>query len=252
MLMTKSMVLVVMFLAYSVVEFIFREKLKLIQRTFLLMFIILAGLFWQVVYPEHFLVVPIAGFAYFTISYFEDRLRVDYRGCEFFNLVLKQCFHIIAIYVISLPFDRSWRLAVGVHRYVKLVEIQKWEVILLVLIANIWFAPRLIRTILNDLTYRTCNARNGEEVGRYLVDEGAYRAGTLIGILERLLIIIATLLTINSGGVNIGIIGFILGTKSIARFKKFDNPEFVEYFIVGTMASILFALISIWPLQHVM
>jgi uncharacterized oligopeptide transporter (OPT) family protein len=33
-------------------------------------------------------------------------------------------------------------------------------------------------------------------------------------------------------------IGFMLAAKSVARFKKFEEPDFAEQYIVGTLASI--------------
>lgn len=64
-------------------------------------------------------------------------------------------------------------------------------------------------------------------------------AGALIGSLERILSII--FLAINS----ISAIGLIYTAKSIARFKQIEeNRRFAEYYLIGTLYSILFALVS--------
>jgi hypothetical protein len=62
-------------------------------------------------------------------------------------------------------------------------------------------------------------------------------AGRTIGILERWLIMILMM----SG--QYGSIGFVLTAKSIARFKNFEKEDFAEYYLVGTLYSVLFAVV---------
>lgn len=66
---------------------------------------------------------------------------------------------------------------------------------------------------------------------------GAPDGGFIIGILERLFIICSIVLDIPQ------VIGFVLATKSIARFKRFDDDEFVEIFIIGSFISFTSAII---------
>lgn len=69
-------------------------------------------------------------------------------------------------------------------------------------------------------------------------EEGSYNGGFYIGLLERVLIIIVIALNENS------LLGFVLATKSIARFKKLENQKFAEYFIIGTFLSFIIAILS--------
>lgn len=62
-------------------------------------------------------------------------------------------------------------------------------------------------------------------------------AGQLIGIIER-----AIIFTLGLSG-QYAAIGFMLAAKSVARFKKFEEPDFAETYIVGTLASIGVAVI---------
>ncbi len=245
----SSAILIIMLLAYSIVEFVYREKLNLWLRTGLMVLILVVELFWRFANLYQYILIPIAAISYCAISFLQSKAQLQEKGREFRNLLITYLTHIIAFCVIYIPFRINWYPVSGGKIYYANLDIQQWEVILLILVANIWLAPRIIRAILNDLTYRTCQIKGGGEAEEHISDEGAYQAGTLIGILERLLIIATALLT-TSGTVNISLIGFILGTKSLARFKKFDNQEFVEYFIVGTMASVLFALLTIWPVSN--
>lgn len=60
--------------------------------------------------------------------------------------------------------------------------------------------------------------------------------GRAIGILERWLIL--TLLLVGQWGV----IGFVLAAKSIARFDQLKEQTFAEYYLIGTLLSVLFAI----------
>ncbi len=71
-------------------------------------------------------------------------------------------------------------------------------------------------------------------------------AGWLIGILERSLFVVLIL----TG--NIGIIGFVLAFKSLARFENLKEKAFAEYYLVGTMASSLLAIMMGLYLRFVM
>jgi hypothetical protein len=61
-------------------------------------------------------------------------------------------------------------------------------------------------------------------------------AGLYIGWLERLLIITAVVLRSPT------LIGLILTAKSIARFPEMKEPKFAEYFLIGTLLSVILAL----------
>ena len=43
----------------------------------------------------------------------------------------------------------------------------------------------------------------------------------------------------------LGAIGFVLAAKSLARFKQLDDRDFAEKYLVGTLLSVLIALLSI-------
>lgn len=70
-------------------------------------------------------------------------------------------------------------------------------------------------------------------------EKGHPGAGALIGMLERLVILI--LLTQNQYGA----IGFVLTAKSIARYNKItENPQFSEYYLLGTLLSMLLVIMT--------
>ncbi|NLC40913.1 MAG: DUF3307 domain-containing protein [Clostridiaceae bacterium] len=68
--------------------------------------------------------------------------------------------------------------------------------------------------------------------------EGHPNAGAFIGILERFIIIL--LLSVKQYAA----IGFVLTAKSIARYNKIiEDPIFSEHYLLGTLQSVLFAII---------
>jgi len=65
------------------------------------------------------------------------------------------------------------------------------------------------------------------------------KAGRVIGILERLVVLALGL----SG--NFMALGFVVAVKGLARFKQFDEQDFAEVFLVGTLASMLLAIVAV-------
>jgi hypothetical protein len=61
--------------------------------------------------------------------------------------------------------------------------------------------------------------------------------GRAIGSLERALALTLILLG------QYGALGLIVAAKSLARFKALEDREFAEYFLIGTLASLLLALL---------
>lgn len=69
-----------------------------------------------------------------------------------------------------------------------------------------------------------------------------HKAGRWIGALERL--ILAAGIILQSWEIMVAVIAL----KTVARFQKLDRQEFAEYFLVGSMFSILWTLLitSLW------
>ncbi|MBU1093057.1 MAG: DUF3307 domain-containing protein [Firmicutes bacterium] len=68
------------------------------------------------------------------------------------------------------------------------------------------------------------------------------KAGSVIGILERILLMASMIVG------SYTTIGLIIAAKSVARFKSLEVTKFGEYFIIGTMFSILYALFTYYLL----
>jgi hypothetical protein len=60
----------------------------------------------------------------------------------------------------------------------------------------------------------------------------------MIGVLERAIALTFVLLG------QYGALGLLIAAKSLARFKALEDREFAEYFLIGTLASLLLALLG--------
>lgn len=73
--------------------------------------------------------------------------------------------------------------------------------------------------------------------GPLVVDTNAYNRGRVIGHLERL----AFMLAVTVGAYDM--LGYLVAAKGLIRIKQFEDRNFVEYFLVGTLSSVVIALI---------
>lgn len=69
------------------------------------------------------------------------------------------------------------------------------------------------------------------------LEEGLPRAGRMIGMLER-----GIILTFSFFG-DLTSISFVFLAKSMARFRQLENRQFAEYYLIGTLLSFFFALL---------
>lgn len=69
------------------------------------------------------------------------------------------------------------------------------------------------------------------------------KTGRIIGILERMLMLIFLCLN------QLSLIGFIIAIKSLCRFKLMENKTFAEYYLIGTMLSLVYTFIAYIGLQ---
>jgi hypothetical protein len=102
--------------------------------------------------------------------------------------------------------------------------------------AGYWYALAggvgLVRLVLAMVPVReTGQAGEGIEVA---TDELA--RGRIIGILERALALTLVLLG------QFGALGLIVAAKALARFRGLEDRDFAEYFLIGTLASLLHAV----------
>jgi hypothetical protein len=67
--------------------------------------------------------------------------------------------------------------------------------------------------------------------------DSSKQIGRYIGMIERILIIIFIVQGIPHG------LTFLIAVKSLTRFKQFENKQFAEYYLIGSLSSALIAII---------
>jgi hypothetical protein len=101
-----------------------------------------------------------------------------------------------------------------------------WQIRLGPFVATAEPAPGLAATVV----------RAGDLPGDRPAFASPARIGATIGVLERLLIVTFVLTNATAA------IGFVIGAKTLARFKQLDDRDFAEYYLLGTLASVAVAL----------
>lgn len=84
-----------------------------------------------------------------------------------------------------------------------------------------------------------------QEVEEGQIDLPEYNRGKTIGSIERLLMLVVV------GVGSYEALGFLIAAKGLIRTKEFENRDYVEYFIVGSLASVLVALLVAIPLKTI-
>lgn len=104
------------------------------------------------------------------------------------------------------------------------------------LVAAYWYATAggvaVVRLVLRLVPVA---ARPGP--GGIMVPEQELARGRIIGVLERALAL--TLLLLDQYGA----LGLVIAAKALARFRALDSRDFAEYFLIGTLASLLHAVL---------
>lgn len=107
-----------------------------------------------------------------------------------------------------------------------------------VYIAAYWYALAggvgLVRLVLALVPVREAPKTVDGGIG---VSQGEFARGRIIGILERALALTLVLLG------QFGALGLIVAAKALARFRGLEDRDFAEYFLIGTLASLLHAVV---------
>ncbi|MBS4032228.1 MAG: DUF3307 domain-containing protein [Clostridiales bacterium] len=162
--------------------------------------------------------------------YLTDKMKTRFEKDSLVSFFFDQLLHVavIMLLVITLkqklipapwlnPFIHQLESLAGTGAFIQIL------VVFNLLVVGIWGTGIFIRIYIKKLR------------GSQIVDAGAPDGGYIIGLLERLLVITAVATN------NASWAGLILGVKSAARFRKFKDDAFVEYFLIGSFISIFVA-----------
>ena len=109
-----------------------------------------------------------------------------------------------------------------------------WGRVGLLATAYLYVSGRGIVLVRSVLELPTLQMRRDEDRAAGAIDVAR---GREVGSLERALALTMVLLG------DYAAVGWIIAAKSLARFKQLEDREFAEYFLVGTLASFLLAVL---------
>ncbi len=193
----------------------------------------------------------------FAAHYLIDRFKFLWKpGTWVF--ILDQVLHIVCIYLILLAFGLAASpvplvgLAVSFGQHsLPLSLSSKLALGAMCVIGLVWVSGHLVKNILGSLRLRSFDslkkpagensAAGLEKLPTLAEDKNGQPAeastGMYIGYLERLLVGVFMVSGIYTG---LGLLGTL---KTLARFKQLENREITEYFILGTMLSMLLGML---------
>jgi hypothetical protein len=199
---------------------------------------LLTGLILLVIYFPSLMVVPVSLLNFvlhFAIDLIKSRLAVRHPFSKYsvFAFLTDQAGHLVFILLIVHFTGRYFAQPNP--------AVPNGDILLatLLVLTGLWGAGIFIQILLDNMRYKPYRklAKEKFQVYEEPKKDGVPLGGFTIGILERLITITAVITNM------VTLIGFLITVKSIARFKKFDDDTFVEYFIIGTFISILFAVL---------
>ena len=195
-----------------------------------------------------FLIICLVHFMIDTIKFFynnkirKNRKKNSLIYKEAFVYVVDQALHIVTIMVVCIVNNTTdISLWTWIHRIFDLFNMNyKWLQcgVLLLLI----YKPLNITHGKLFSLYKPVNMQ-GEVPG--VEKDRENRAGALIGFMERLIIVIFLYLQ------QYAAIGLVLTAKSIVRYDRISKEQsFSEYYLIGTLYSLIAALISYYLILH--
>lgn len=110
-----------------------------------------------------------------------------------------------------------------------------WGMILLVVTGYLYVCGRGVVLVRAALELPALQMRRDEDRTAGAIEVSR---GRMIGVLERALALTLVLLG------QYAALGLIVAAKSLARFKALEDREFAEYFLIGTLASLLLAVLG--------
>jgi hypothetical protein len=111
----------------------------------------------------------------------------------------------------------------------------RWGTVLLLAAGYLYVCGRGIELVRAVLELPDLHLRRDDDRATGAVEVSR---GRTIGVLERALVLTLVLLG------QYAALGLVIAAKALARFKALEDREFAEYFLIGTLTSLLLALLG--------
>ena len=186
-----------------------------------------------------------AGISHFIIDFLKIKLvkKKNTNYSQFIFFVLDQILHIAILFALSLNlpnFNNIGKVIFeGIYSNQSICKIGLSKLLLGIIIFILMLSPssvfikKFLALFIKSDEPTSANQDSHES-------ESTIQAGALIGKLERVLILILGLMGQYAS------IALVLTAKSIARYNKITtNPDFAERYLVGTLLSLLIAILGL-------
>lgn len=163
--------------------------------------------------------------------YLIDWIKIKYSKDQIATFILDQSAHIFLIGSVAVLVDKNVGFLILPAKILQLLDSPSILIFLTALVLVTFGGAVFVGKIIQPFMEQIDSIEKGEKPGMKY-------AGTYIGILERLLILIFILTN------NMAAIGFVFAAKSLIRFPESkEKHHFAEYFLIGTMTSFAYAII---------
>lgn len=168
----------------------------------------------------------IIAFLHIIVDLIKELIANNSPKRDLYMFFLDQIIHLGLIYTVwNYITGYFTTVPVDTGSYSNYLRIEKLLIIIIVYLLVLFVAAVLLEKVLKLLDVELINEKDSK-ISRY------------IGIIERALIV-----TLVSFGY-VSSIGIIFTAKSLARYRELSENRFVEYYLLGTLASLLIALIG--------
>ena len=191
--------------------------------------LLLFGNIWEIIFWTLLTFI-----SHFLIDYFRIKFTKQFNNnaFSFWSYIVDQIIHVLLLVTISLVIKSNLNsIGNAVYNISFLKEIGHNIIINYILAFLIVLTPAsvFIKHFFNYIF-------NKQEICENVESDNV---GALIGMLERFVILLLGALGLYSS------IALVLTAKSLARFKQLENKDFAEKYLVGTLMSLIIAILAL-------
>lgn len=202
---------------------------SLIYTLMISLMLLLFGNIWEITFWLFLILI-----SHFSIDYFRIKFAKKYNNNDFsfWSFIIDQVLHVLLLVIISLVIKSNLNsIGNAIYNIFFLKEMDHNIIINYFLAFLIVLTPAsvFIKHFFNYIFNKTdiCESVESDNVG------------ALIGMLERVVILLLGALGLY------GSIALVLTAKSLARFKQLGDKEFAEKYLVGTLISLIIAILAL-------
>ena len=202
---------------------------SLIYTLMITLVLLLFGNIWEIIFWPFLILV-----SHFLIDYFRIKFtkKFNNNAFSFWSFIVDQIIHVLLLVTISLVIKSNLNsIGDAVYNISFLKEIGHNIIINYILAFLIVLSPAsvFIKHFFNYIFNKKDICENVE----------SDNVGALIGVLERVVILLLGALGLY------GSIALVLTAKSLARFKQLEKQAFAEIYLVGTLMSLIIAILAL-------